>query len=61
MKCPFCGYTDSKVIDSRPAEDGTTIRRRRECLECAKRFTTFEVLEMDARRIIKVKVIVHAA
>ena len=45
MKCPFCGYTDSKVIDSRPAEDGTTIRRRRECLDCQKRFTTYEVIE----------------
>lgn len=45
MKCPFCGYLDSKVIDSRPAEDGTSIRRRRECLSCKKRFTTFEVME----------------
>ena len=39
MKCPFCGFTESKVIDSRPAEGYTTIRRRRECLQCAKRFT----------------------
>ena len=45
MKCPFCGFTDSKVIDSRPAEDSTTIRRRRECLECQKRFTTYEIIE----------------
>lgn len=45
MKCPFCGYLDSKVVDSRPAEDGTSIRRRRECLSCKKRFTTFEVME----------------
>ena len=45
MKCPFCGYTDSKVIDSRPSIDGATIRRRRECLVCAKRFTTHEIIE----------------
>jgi len=53
MKCPFCGYTDSKVIDSRPAEDGTTIRRRRECLECQKRFTTYEVIERMPLVVIK--------
>ncbi len=45
MKCPYCGYLDSKVVDSRPAEDGASIRRRRECLSCRKRFTTFEVME----------------
>lgn len=45
MKCPFCGSLDSKVVDSRPTEDGERIRRRRECLECNKRFTTFEVVE----------------
>ena len=45
MKCPFCGYTESKVIDSRPAEEGATIRRRRECLACQKRFTTYETVE----------------
>ena len=45
MKCPFCGYLDSKVVDSRPAEDGASIRRRRECLSCHKRFTTFEIME----------------
>lgn len=45
MKCPYCGHLDSKVVDSRPAEDGTSIRRRRECLECHKRFTTFEIME----------------
>lgn len=45
MKCPFCGGLDSKVVDSRPTEDGERIRRRRECLECNKRFTTFEVVE----------------
>ena len=53
MKCPFCGFTDSKVIDSRPAEDGTTIRRRRECLECQKRFTTYEIIERMPLVVIK--------
>ena len=53
MKGPFCGYTDSKVIDSRPAEDGTTIRRRRECLDCQKRFTTYEVIERMPLMVIK--------
>ena len=45
MRCPFCGYAESKVIDSRPAEEGATIRRRRECLACQKRFTTYERIE----------------
>lgn len=45
MKCPSCGYFDSKVIDSRPSADGNSIRRRRECLECQRRFTTFETVE----------------
>lgn len=45
MKCPFCGYTESKVIDSRPTDEDTRIRRRRECLSCAKRFTTYEIIE----------------
>ena len=45
MKCPFCGFLESKVIDSRPAEEGTTIRRRRECLACQKRVTTYETIE----------------
>ena len=45
MKCPICGYYDSKVIDSRPVEEGNSIRRRRECLQCQKRFTTFEIIE----------------
>ena len=45
MKCPFCGYEESKVIDSRPTEEGEKIRRRRECLQCQKRFTTYEVVE----------------
>lgn len=45
MKCPYCGEQDSKVIDSRHSEDGTSIRRRRECLACQKRFTTYETVE----------------
>ena len=53
MKCPFCGYVDSKVIDSRPAEDGTTIRRRRECMDCQKRFTTYEIIERMPLVVIK--------
>jgi len=53
MKCPFCAYTDSKVIDSRPAEEGATIRRRRECLACQKRFTTYEVIERLPLVVIK--------
>lgn len=53
MKCPFCGYTESKVIDSRPAEEFTTIRRRRECLACGKRFTTYEIIESLPLVVIK--------
>ncbi len=53
MKCPYCGYLDSKVVDSRPAEDGASIRRRRECLSCRKRFTTFEVMETLPVVVIK--------
>ena len=45
MKCPVCGYPDSKVIDSRPTDEGERIRRRRECTKCGKRFTTYEVIE----------------
>ena len=45
MKCPACGHPDSKVIDSRPVEDGSSIKRRRECQVCQKRFTTFEIVE----------------
>lgn len=45
MKCPFCGHLESKVIDSRPTDEYARIRRRRECLECTKRFTTYEVVE----------------
>ena len=46
MKCPYCATLDSKVVDSRPASDGTSIRRRRECLQCHKRFTTYETVEI---------------
>jgi transcriptional repressor NrdR len=53
MKCPFCGFLESKVIDSRPAEEGATIRRRRECLQCQKRFTTYEVMERIPLVVIK--------
>ena len=53
MKCPFCGHLDSKVVDSRPAEDGASIRGRRECLACHKRFTTFEVMESLPVVVIK--------
>ena len=53
MKCPYCGYKESKVIDSRPAEEGATIRRRRECLQCQKRFTTYEKIETIPLIIIK--------
>lgn len=45
MKCPFCGFEESKVIDSRPTDEGERIRRRRECMQCAKRFTTYEIIE----------------
>ena len=45
MKCPYCGYEESRVIDSRPADEGSRIRRRRECLQCGKRFTTYENIE----------------
>ncbi len=53
MKCPSCGYAESKVTDSRPVNDGASIRRRRECLSCQKRFTTFEVLESVQIIVIK--------
>ena len=53
MKCPYCGAADSKVIDSRPADEGATIRRRRECLTCKKRFTTYEVIERMPLIVIK--------
>ncbi|MCD7749410.1 MAG: transcriptional regulator NrdR [Oscillospiraceae bacterium] len=53
MKCPYCGYAESKVIDSRPADEGSTIRRRRECLMCSKRFTTYEKVERMPLVVIK--------
>lgn len=53
MKCPFCGYEESKVIDSRPTDAGERIRRRRECLKCEKRFTTYEVIESVPIVVIK--------
>jgi transcriptional repressor NrdR len=53
MRCPWCGNEDSKVIDSRPADGGGAIRRRRECLECGRRFTTFERAEALALRVVK--------
>lgn len=53
MKCPVCGFAESKVIDSRPVEEGNSIRRRRECLACGQRFTTFEVSE--ALRVVVIK------
>ncbi|MCX7615172.1 MAG: transcriptional regulator NrdR [Clostridiales bacterium] len=53
MKCPYCGYEESKVVDSRPAEEETCIRRRRECLSCQKRFTTYETIESLPLIIIK--------
>ena len=53
MKCPFCGYLESKVIESRPAEEGATIRRRRECLSCQRRFTTYEIIERMPLIVVK--------
>ena len=53
MKCPFCGYEESKVIDSRPPDEGQRIRRRRECIECGKRFTTYEIIESLPIIVIK--------
>ncbi len=53
MKCPYCGYEESKVIDSRPTDEGERIRRRRECLKCAKRFTTYEMIESLPIVVIK--------
>ena len=53
MKCPFCGHLESKVVDSRPAEEGASIRRRRECLACHKRFTTYETVESLPLMVVK--------
>jgi len=53
MKCQFCSCTDSKVIDSRPTDDGNSIRRRRECIGCGRRFTTYEKVEMSPLFVVK--------
>ena len=53
MKCPYCGYKESKVVDSRPADESSSIRRRRECLSCEKRFTTYETVESLPMVVIK--------
>ena len=53
MKCPYCGYVESKVIDSRPTDESERIRRRRECLKCERRFTTYEVIETTPLVVIK--------
>ena len=53
MKCPYCSFDESKVIDSRPTDEGERIRRRRECLRCGKRFTTYEVIETVPVVVIK--------
>ena len=53
MKCPYCGYQDTIVIDSRPSDDNSRIRRRRECVECKKRFTTYETIETAPLMVIK--------
>ena len=53
MKCPYCGFLESKVVDSRPADEGASIRRRRECLSCHKRFTTYETMESLPLMVVK--------
>ena len=53
MKCPYCAHLESKVVDSRPADEGSSIRRRRECLSCHKRFTTYEIMESLPLMVIK--------
>jgi len=53
MRCPFCGATDTRVVDSRLSGDGSQVRRRRECVECKERYTTFETAELDLPRIVK--------
>lgn len=53
MKCPICGHLESKVLDSRPSSEGASIRRRRECLSCQKRFTTFETIEIMSFMVVK--------
>ena len=53
MRCPFCGYPESKVVDSRPTDESSSIRRRRECLSCGKRFTTYETVESLPLVVVK--------
>lgn len=53
MKCPFCGFADTQVVDSRVGEDGESIRRRRKCVKCEKRFTTYETVELRLPQIVK--------
>ena len=53
MNCPFCNHADSKVVDSRPTDEGGSIRRRRECLACQRRFTTYETVEQMAMYVVK--------
>ena len=53
MRCPYCAYPESKVVDSRPADEGASIRRRRECLSCRKRFTTYETMESLPLMVVK--------
>jgi transcriptional repressor NrdR len=53
MRCQYCGYLDSRVIDSRPTEEGSSIRRRRECLNCGRRFTTYEKIETSPVMVVK--------
>ena len=53
VRCPYCAHLESKVVDSRPAEEGSSIRRRRECLSCRKRFTTYEIMESLPLMVIK--------
>ena len=53
MKCPYCGFAESKVIDSRPTDESNSIRRRRECMKCQKRFTTYEKLEAISLVVVK--------
>jgi len=53
MKCPFCGHEENKVVDSRPVQDGRAVRRRRECLSCLERFTTYEYIEAVTMTVLK--------
>ena len=53
MKCPVCGFEDCKVLDSRPVSGGASIRRKRECIQCGKRFTTYETIEKPTVLVIK--------